>query len=340
MRILVYTISIVALFLLGFFICLHCCYPQKCRCIVPYIKNMKKGNLKQKYCAVQKIYELRKCAKPFIEELSPILYSAEDPLIKSFLLDTFADCNYNDQRLYTFLEDHSGDVRASAIGVLAKDSNASSKICELAISDPDSFVRKVATSYLTDIVIDHKKRLDTILLKCNDEDDSVRSTAVQIFTKVELGIHYKKVINKLMYLALHDNGGTRYTAIKVLGHFSQSQTLRFIIKFLKYSDTRPYALDALATASSSSEILAFEIYQFLQKENMLHFVAKIIKKNKTQNRFLLKTVIKNIDCKQLSEEVMQALVMERRYILAYINRLLQSESDISQCLKYVQKKLQ
>ncbi|BBM86951.1 HEAT repeat domain-containing protein [Candidatus Uabimicrobium amorphum] len=324
-------LCIAALFFSGLFICLQVNAPQKSGKLRPYLYHVQHGTMRQKYRAVQKIYQLRMCAQPFVEEIASILLEAKDPLIKSFLLDTLAHCDYNNRHLYSFLNDEHGDVRASAIKALVNISDVSLSIFDLAMEDHDPFVRRVATSCLTKIAIDENLCVRALLTKCDDEDDEVRCAAIEALSKYK---NCTRIVRKLRVVALNDSGRARYIAIKALGNFPGQ--VSFIATFLRYSDTRNYALEGLAVISDSSKESALHVYRQLKNSE---YIAQIIMLNTTPNHYLLQIMIKSINCEQLTSDVMKILQYKKRYSLLYIEHLLEKDG-VSPCLEYIQQKLQ
>ena len=324
-------LCIAALFFSGLFICLQVNAPKKPSKLKPYLYALQHGTTRQKYRAVQKIYQLRMCARPFVEEIASILCAAKDPLIKSFLLDTLAHCNYNNPHLYSFLNDEHGDVRASAVKALVNTSDVSLSIFDLAMEDRDPFVRRVATSCLAKIDIDRSLCVRALLKKCDDEDDEVRCIAIEALSEYK---NCDRIVQKLRFVALNDSGRARYIAIKTLGYFPEQ--VPFITTFLQYSDTRGYALEGLAIVSDSSKESALAVYRELKNSE---YIARIIMQNTMSNHYLLQILIKRINCAQLNNEVMKALKYKKSYSLRYIDYLLENDG-VSPCLEYIQQKLQ
>ena len=332
MKVFYKSLCVVILFFAGFFISLQTNTKNVPHNFQPYLYAIEHGTTQQKYRAVQKIYKLRVYSRPFVEEMASILYDAKDPLIKSLLLDTLAYCNYNNRKLYSFLNDEHGDVRASAIKALANSRDVSWRIFDLAMKDHDPFVRCTATSYLTQINIDESLCIRALLKRCSDEDDEVRCIAIEALCNYA---QHDEIAQKLKFIAVNDNGRARYVAIKALGHFPAH--ISFIIQFLRYSDTRNYALQGLATASDLSEDSAAAVYRELKNSE---YIARIIMLNATPNHYLLQVFIKSINCAQLNSEVMKVLQCEKRYSLLYIENLLEDARGASPCLEYIQQKLQ
>lgn len=326
------TLCIIALFFIGFFVSLQTNAKKVLHDFKPYLYAIEHGTTREKYRAVQKIYKLRMYAQPFVEEMAFILYEAKDPLIKSFLLDTLAYCNYNNRKLYSFLNDEHGDVRASAINILVNSRDVSWRIYDLAMQDHDPFVRRTATSCLTRIGIDENLCTRALLKKCSDEDDEVRCIAIEALCEYT---QRGEIAQQLKFVAMNDSGRARYVAIKALGHFPQS--VPFIISFLRYSDTRSYALEGLAIASEFSKESALVVYRELNNSD---YIAQIIMLNATPNHYLLQVFIKSINCAQLDNKVMKVLQCEKRYSLLYIKNLLKDARSVSPCLEYIQQKLQ